>query len=119
MHIGLDNIHEYEKTLAKHLFSGLQEIDGLNAYGPLDPEKQGPVVACSIKGISAHDIAIILDETANIFLRSGMHCAHYFHQNVIHETEGTLRPSLYFYNTEEEIDTFISTLSEIVKTFGK
>ena len=57
------------------------------------------------------------EDMYNIFLRSGYHCTHAFHHQ--HELDqGTLRPSWYLYNTEEEVRTFIDALKEIMDTLG-
>ena len=61
-----------------------------------------------------HDVALLLNESANIFVRSGMHCTHLYHNEVIGEKQGTVRPSLYIYNTEEELAAFFDALKKVV-----
>lgn len=74
------------------------------------------MAAFNIKGMEPHDVAILLDEQ-NIFVRSGMHCTYPLHK-FLHEEKGSVRASLYFYNTKEEVKTFIDKLGNISKVLG-
>ena len=115
MRLGMPNVEEYEMGLAKKLYEGLLEIPQLShVYGPRDPARRAALAAFSVKGMPPHQVSIMLDETANIFVRSGMHCAHVYHQEVLGEKLGTVRPSLYIYNTEEELAIFFDALRKIV-----
>jgi cysteine desulfurase/selenocysteine lyase len=114
--IGMKNIENYEKELAKLLIEGLLTVPGIDLLGPKDYKKKGALAAFNIKGMEPHDVAIMLDEQ-NIFVRSGMHCAYPIHK-FLHENKGSARASLYFYNTKEEIKIFIEKLNNIAKTLG-
>jgi cysteine desulfurase/selenocysteine lyase len=114
--IGMKNIETYEKELAKLLIEGLLTVPGIDLIGPKDYSKKGALAAFNIKGMEPHDVAIMLDEQ-NIFVRSGMHCAYPIHK-FLHDPKGSVRASLYFYNTKEEVKTFIEKLNGIAKTFG-
>ena len=105
--IGLDNIHEYEKELRAYAIEKLSQLDNIeiinpnNLYGPID---------FNAKGVFAQDAAGFL-ASKNIAVRSGNHCAKILH-NIIH-TDQSIRASLYFYNTKEEIDRFVEACKEI------
>ena len=105
--IGLDNIHEYEKELRVYAIDKLSQLDNIeiinpdNLYGPID---------FNAKGVFAQDAAGFL-ASKNIAVRSGNHCAKILH-NIIH-TDQSIRASLYFYNTKEEIDRFVEACKEI------
>ena len=63
--------------------------------------------------MDAHNIALILDESHNIMLRSGYHCVHsWFNSRKI---KGSARVSLYLYNNEEEIEKFVYALKPLLK----
>ena len=114
MRLGMDEVEQYEKGLAKLLYEGLQGIKQVGRiYGPRDPAKRAALAAFSVTNMAPHDVAILLDESANIFVRSGMHCAHLYH-NLIGEKLGTVRPSLYIYNTEGELKIFFGALQKVV-----
>jgi cysteine desulfurase/selenocysteine lyase len=67
--------------------------------------------------LPAHDMAILLDEAANVMVRSGQHCVHSWFNSKGH-VNGSLRASAYMYNTEEEAKLFSDTLEEIVNAFS-
>jgi cysteine desulfurase/selenocysteine lyase len=114
--IGMKNIENYEKETAKLLIEGLLTVPKIDLIGPKDYKKKSALAAFNIKGMEPHDVAIMLDEQ-NIFVRSGMHCAYPIHK-FLHENKGSARASLYFYNTKEEIKTFIEKLNNITKALG-
>ena len=115
--IGMKEIEKYEKELAKDLIEGLLTIKSLSLIGPKDWKKKNALASFNIKGMEPHDVATFLDHE-NIAVRSGTHCTYPFHK-FIESPKGSVRASLYFYNTKEEIKVFIDKLSSIVKTFSK
>ncbi len=115
MKIGLEDIEKHEADLTKDMLAGFLGFDNITLFGPKTLDRE-PVFAFSTRGLSSHDVAIILDETANIMIRSGMHCAHYYHEEYL-KSEGTARASLYLYNTKEEIRHFFEKLEEVTKHF--
>lgn len=114
--IGIENIRKYEKYLTQYLINNLLEIEGLVIYGPKDIEKRGSAVSFTIGNIHPHDIGSLLDEFG-IAVRIGHHCAMPLHDKL--SLTKTIRASLYFYNTIEEIDYFINSLKKAVKMFKK
>ena len=115
MRIGLDDIEKHEAELTKEMLAGFWKFGNITLFGPKTSDRE-PVFAFSVRKLSSHDVAIILDETANIMIRSGMHCAHYYHEEYL-KSEGTARASLYLYNTKEEIRYFFEKLEEVTKHF--
>lgn len=107
MGIGLDEIHAYEKELRAYFYEKMKDLDNLeilnphNEYGPLD---------FNAKGVFAQDAAGYL-ASKDIAVRSGNHCAKILHEII--GTDQTIRASLYFYNTKEEVDRFVQAASEI------
>ncbi|MHC2994494.1 MAG: cysteine desulfurase [Candidatus Atribacteria bacterium] len=112
--IGMEEIRGYEKRLTKRLLEGLLDIENVYIYGSTNLNERIGVVSFNINGLNPHDVALMLDEASNIMVRSGHHCCmplmKYFGLK-----EGTVRASLYLYNTEEEVDTFLDTVKEIAK----
>jgi len=114
--IGMGAISEYEHKLTSTLLKRLLEIPNVEVYGPKDPKKRSSLVAFNIKGMNPHDVATILDEKANIAVRSGHHCVMPLHRK--YGLDGSVRASLYFYNTLEEIDVFCNLVEELSKVFS-
>ena len=115
--IGLDAIREHEISLNKRMTRALADVRGISLIKPKDPNLRGGIFSFNIEGLSAHDIAMILDNSKNIMMRSGMHCCHtYFHSRGI---DGCARASVYIYNRHEEVDLFTEAVSELAAKFGK
>jgi cysteine desulfurase/selenocysteine lyase len=111
--IGFDAIQKQESLLNQYISEELKGIAGLKLIGPADPRLRGGVVTFYIDGIDSHRIALMLDQMANIMVRSGQHCVHsWFHARRI---SGSVRASLYFYNTLEEAECFVANLKKIRK----
>lgn len=107
--VGRLTLQTYEKKLKDYFFDKMSSLDGVELYGS-NPD--APIFMFNIKGLHAHDVATMYDEY-NICVRAGHHCA----QNLI-KTIGqvaTVRASLAFYNTKEEIDTFLEATKKIVE----
>lgn len=112
--IGMDKIKDHEAKLTERLLEGLLEIRRVEIYGSLNLKERIGVVSFNIKGLNPHDVALMLDEASNIMVRSGHHCCMPL-MKYLGLKEGAVRVSLYLYNTEEEIDTFLETINEIAK----
>ena len=112
--IGMDKIKDHEAKLTERLLEGLLEIRRVEIYGSLNSKERIGLVSFNIKDLNSHDVALMLDEASNIMVRSGHLCCmplmKYFGLK-----EGAVRVSLYLYNTEEEVDTFLETVKEIAK----
>ncbi len=102
--LGLDNIRKYEEDLRKYLISRLEEVPNIVIY---NKEAESGIVTFNIKGVFAQDEATYLN-SKGIACRSGQHCAKIL--NDFLKEVATVRCSLYFYNTKEEIDYFVETL---------
>ena len=103
--IGLDNIAQYEKELLDYATQRLLEIDEIKIYG--DSSNKTSVISFNIGSMHPYDIGSIIDNEG-IAVRTGHHCAQpimdYFN------ISGTIRISLSFYNTIEEIDSLINSI---------
>ena len=102
--IGIDRINKYERDLRKYLINELSKLDFITIY---NKDVDTNIVAFNINGVFAQDAAIYLDKY-NICVRAGNHCAKIL-DNVFN-ISNTVRISLSFYNTKEEIDLLINVL---------
>lgn len=102
--IGIDKIYEYEKSLRRYLIEKLSELDFIELY---NKDNDSNIVAFNIKGVFAQDTAVYLDKY-NICVRAGNHCAKMIDN--IFNISNTVRISLSFYNTKEEVDLLINVL---------
>ncbi|WMW24247.1 cysteine desulfurase [Methanolobus sediminis] len=106
--LGIDSIQKHESELAREAASRLNDIEGVDVYGP---EKRAGVVPFNVIGMNAHDVAMILDQTKGICVRSGYHCAMPGVSNL--GVNGTVRASFGLYNTEDELESLVKTVSDI------
>jgi len=110
--IGLKNIAAQEYKLNKFITEEITKIPDLKIIGPADPALRGGIVSFYVNGVDSRQIALMLDETADVMIRAGQHCAHsWFHSRGM---EGSARASLYFYNTIDECRVFVQNLKKIV-----
>ena len=107
--IGLEVIAKYETELTRYATERLMEIDQMRIIGTA--EHKSAVVSFLVGNIHPYDIGMLLDKLG-IAIRTGHHCA----QPLMDEMgiPGTVRASFAFYNTKEEIDTFIEALKRVV-----
>jgi cysteine desulfurase / selenocysteine lyase len=113
MDVGFDAIEKQELLLNEAITAELKDFPRLKLLGPADPRLRGGVVAFTIEGVDSHRIALMLDQMAAIMVRSGQHCVHSWFN--AHQIKGSVRASLYFYNTMEEAALFTSSLKKIGK----
>lgn len=104
--VGMDNIFYHEISLKKYLVEGLSRIPFIDI---INDECDSGILAFNVDGIFAQDVAIYLNKY-NVCVRAGNHCAKILKKSV--GVRNTVRVSLYFYNTKEEIDTLIDLLSD-------
>ena len=110
--IGRIDIENREKELLNYATKRLSVIKGLKIYG--SSAKKIPTISFLLNGIHQYDTGTILDKLG-IAVRTGTHCA----QPVMarYGIEGTVRASLCFYNTLEEIDILAEGIEKVKKMF--
>jgi len=109
--VGLDDIREHEITLNKRMTHRLMNHPRVRILEPLDPNLRGGILAFNVGDVAHHDVAIILDHSRDIMLRSGMLCCHSLFQS--RHMDGCVRASVYLYNSVAEADTFSQAVEDI------
>lgn len=106
--IGFDAIASYEQELLDYGTALLEQIDGVKIYGT---SNKTSVISFNVGELHPYDIGSILDKLG-VAVRTGHHCA----QPIMdfYKIPGTIRASFAFYNTKEEIDTFIKGLKRAI-----
>ncbi len=111
---GMDSVREHERRLTRKLLGGLASMENIRIYGPAENMERIGVISFNIEGMHPHEVSHILDEAAAIMTRSGEHCCQPLMRHM-GLPGGTVRVSLYLYNTEEEIGLLLETLEEITR----
>jgi cysteine desulfurase / selenocysteine lyase len=110
--IGMQNIEEHERKMARALIEAINSIPNSAIYGNPDPSKRSALVSFNLKGVSAHQVALMADSLSKIAMRSGVFCAEPA-AAALGFPKGAARASLYFYNTEEEVRIFAEAMQKI------
>jgi len=118
--LGIEKITAHRRELISYLISRLSELDAVEIVDPLLDIHHDNLHRSSIVSIHgefhAHDIALFLDETANIELRSGLLCAHPSVTSLA--IEEVIQVSTHVYNDKSEVDTLIDGLQNIIHVLG-
>ncbi|MFQ5999906.1 MAG: aminotransferase class V-fold PLP-dependent enzyme [Candidatus Bathyarchaeia archaeon] len=116
--VQLENIEAYERELVKRMYRGLVDVPGVEVYGPEKPEQRTSIVSFNVGDLNPHDVALALDVSADIMVRSGHHCCLPLTKELLKRRQGTVRASLYLYNTKEEVEKLVSTVDEIARSLA-
>jgi len=111
--LGMENIKRRENELLKYAAQRLKAIKGLKIYG--NSEQKISIISFLLKDIHMYDTGMVLDKLG-IAVRTGTHCA----QPVMDRfgIEGTVRASMCFYNTFEEIDILSTGIEKVISMFS-
>lgn len=113
----MDNIRRKEEELCEYMLSRLDEIKDIKIYGTKDIKKRVPVISINIADVDSGEITFILDSKYDIATRSGLHCSPLAHKTVGTIKQGTVRFSIGYFNTKDDIDRVIDALKKIEKGF--
>lgn len=112
---GLERIRAHEQYLMDRLIEGLSHMPGLTLYRAKDGFRQAPLISFTIVGYEPGEVGTILDQAFDIKVRTGLHCAPAAHKTLGTYPLGTIRLSLGYFNTVDEINTTLQALEKIAK----
>ena len=110
MDLGIDGIHSHEQKLINYTLQKLKNIPGLVLYGNA-PERIA-VFSFLMENVHSYDAGMILDKMG-VAVRTGTHCT----QPVMDHfgISGTIRASMVFYNTTEEVDQLVNGIERTIQ----
>ena len=112
---GMDTLHAVEQELTAYLFRGMNAIPHVHVLGSQREDNHTGIVSFTVDQVHPHDISEVLSSDG-MDIRASHHCAQPLHDHLgIHSTA---RASLMFYNTKEEIDRFLESVSNIRRRMG-
>ncbi len=103
--IGFEAIEEHEAMLRKLAIDGLKKNGNANIY---NEDADSGIITFNIKNVFPQDVATYLS-SKGVFVRSGTHCAKILPEFM--HVDGTVRASIYLYNTKEDIKAFVQACS--------
>lgn len=112
---GLSKIHEHEMALTSYALEKLKSLPFVDVYGPEDKSERGALITFNVEGIHPHDVASLLDEKG-VSIRAGHHCTQPLMKHL--GISASCRISYGFYNTTEDIDSFMEAIRYAREVFG-
>ena len=110
---GLDKVRSYEHDLLLHLREGLSRVPDISIFAPEAPSGQVPVLSFNLQGWEPVEVGAILDQAFDIKVRTGLHCAAAAHRAYGTYPQGTVRVSLSYLNTAEDVDALVEAVGKI------
>lgn len=118
---GVEAMGEHEVVMARRLYEGVRQIDGVTVYGDWEtfssdesPLRAG-VLSLNVGDIPSADVSDMLMQGWGIATRPGAHCAPLMHEALGTREQGVIRFSTSWFTTQEEIDTAIEAVQEIAR----
>lgn len=113
---GVEAIHKKEMKLAKRFFDGIKDLPEVTVYGDWQKSERTAIVSVNLGIEESGQVSDWLWEDYGIAVRAGAHCAPLMHKALGTEKQGAVRFSFSYFNTEEEVDTAIQALKEILES---
>jgi len=104
-----------EKLTSRFLNQLEEEKDKVTIYGPKDAALQTAVVSFNLKNITPSDAALYFEEKWGIMCRPGLHCAPVAHKTIGTFSQGTVRFSFGFFNSEKDIDMAAGAVKDLMQ----
>ena len=114
--LGMENVREHEKDLTSYALNRFKnaDLEGLDLFGPDDPNIRGGVFSFNTPDVHPHDLGTFLDRIG-IAVRTGHHCAMPLVRSL--GVAATARASFYLYNTKKEVDILVDGVTEALRYF--
>ncbi len=112
---GIDNIRRHEIKLAGRIIDGLNDIDRVKVYGPVDPKEHAGALAFNVGDMDSTEVSYLLDNDYDIEVRAGLHCSGLAHKTIGTFEQGAVRVSTGPFTTERETEIFLDAVNKIVR----
>lgn len=113
--IGIHTIKAKEDELCQFALQSLLDLEKVAIYGPTDSKLKTSTIAFNINGLDASEVGFYLDREFGIATRTGLHCAPLAHKTVGTYPSGSVRISLGYFNTIDEIKYFKDCIYKLLK----
>ena len=112
---GMDTLHAVEQELTAYLFRGMNAIPHVHVLGSQREDNHTGIVSFTVDQVHPHDISEIM-ASDGVNIRAGHHCAQPLLAHL--GLNATARASFAFYNTDEDVDRFLESLSTLRERMG-
>lgn len=110
---GLETIKKHKLRLTSRFYRGIKDLPNIDIAGPGLNTARTSTISLTFADVDPAEVSVLLDREYDIMTRSGLHCAPLAHKELGTYPEGTLRFSIGFFNTEQEIDKTLEALKEV------
>lgn len=107
------SLREHHSRLIRYMIDGLNDIPGVEVFGPSEAANRAPLVSFRIEGRYVSEIGQRLDEDYGILCRVGLHCAPAAHKTIGTFPEGAVRFGVGPFTSEDDVARAIEAVSEI------
>ena len=114
---GISVIQQHESQLSGKLKEGLREINRVKVYNAEEEKPSAAVVSFTVEGLDSGELGYVLEQAYGILCRTGLHCAPNAHRTIGTFPQGTVRFSLGYFNSEEEVKEALRAVREITTRF--
>lgn len=113
--VGFDAMHRQELALTQRTLAGMADMPHIHVIGSDRAEEHSGIITFTVEGVHPHDVSEIL-ACDGVDVRAGHHCAQPLLQHLGYSA--TVRASFALYNTENEVDRLLQSLSTIRERMG-
>lgn len=115
--VGIDNIHHKEMELTNLFIEGLKHIPNITIIGHENLTNRLATVSIALSNIDMGEFSYKLSKDYGIHTRCGLHCAPSAHKSLGTYPEGTIRFSIGYFNTKQEIEYTLNCISILLKDY--
>jgi cysteine desulfurase / selenocysteine lyase len=113
LELGSSAVLDGERRIVQTIANRLRDDERFVVHGPRKAERRVATLSIGIAGSEAEDVAAILDDSFDIAVRAGLHCAPYCHRRLGTFPSGTVRISVGPFNTDEDLAALLHALDQV------
>jgi cysteine desulfurase/selenocysteine lyase len=110
---GVKKISSHKHALIQSLHNHLADLPGITTYPAIKGDFSAGALSFNIEGWNPEDVGFALDQSFGIICRTGLHCAPLIHEEIGSAPLGTVRLSVSFFTTMDEIDHAVEALKHL------
>jgi cysteine desulfurase / selenocysteine lyase len=111
--MGFERIRSQKDELISFFLAQLDKYPGIHIHGSKESANREPIFSITLDGVSNKDAAYILEESYQVRVREGLHCAPLIHQYLGAPETGSIRLSFSIFTTIEQLQYVLTALGEI------
>ena len=115
---GINVLREHETMLTRRMLEQIRDVPSIRLAGPWELSNRVGVVSVDFQNIDNAEAAVRLEQKYGILTRCGLHCAPAAHKALGTFPQGTVRLSIGWYTTPEEVDRASDAVAKIARNEG-